>query len=93
MADIVDDFLTRLQRHVPDLPLEKKLNLEREIRLELGGTRGGDIAKGIGGLGKQSRMSLVAHGLRQKKSLSESFGMASISRRTGYRFLSSRQSV
>lgn len=90
MADIVDDFLTRLQRHVPDLPLEKQLSLEREIRFELGGTRGGDIAKGIGGLGKRSRMALVATGLRQKKSLSEAFGMASISRATGYRALSSR---
>ena len=90
MADIVDDFLTRLQRHVPDLPIEKKLTLEREIRFELGGTRAGDIAKGIGGLGKISRMSLVANGLRQQKPLKEIFATAGVSRRTGFRLLAQK---
>ena len=90
MADIVDDFLTRLQRHVPDLPLEKQLSIEREFRAIHGGRRDIAVSKGIAGLGKRSRMTLVANGLVQKKSLSEVFAFASISRATGFRALSSR---
>ena len=90
MADIVDDFLTRLQQHVPDLPINTRLNLERDIRREYGGTRAGDVAKGIDGLSKSTRTFMVSLGLRHQKPMREIFSMAGVSRRTGYRMLSSK---
>lgn len=90
MADIVDDFLTRLVAHVPDLPLEKRLDIEREIRTHHGGTRAGDIAKGVGGLSKNTRTFVIGLGLRQASPLSEVFARAGVSRATGYRVLRRR---
>ena len=90
MADIVDDFLTRLQQHVPDLPINTRLNLERDIRSEHGGTRAGDVAKGINGLSKSTRTFIVSMGLRHQKPMPEIFSAAGISRRTGYRMLGSK---
>ena len=86
MADIVDDFLTRLQQHVPSLPLETRLTLEKETRQAWGGDRV-EVGKGINGLGKFTRTWLVAQGLRQTKSLKDCFEQAGVSRRTGYRIL------
>lgn len=90
MADIVDDFLTRLVRHAPDLPIDTRISLEREIRSHHGGTRAGDIAKGLNGLGKSTRTFLIGHGLREKKPFSEVFARAGVSPRTGYRILGSK---
>lgn len=87
MVDIVDDFLMRLERHVPNLPIDSRLKLEREIRHELGGTRAGDIAKGIDGLSKKTRTFIVGLGLRHQKPMREIFAQAGVSRRTGYRIL------
>lgn len=87
MADIVDDFLTRLVRHVPDLPVDTRLKLERDIRHHHGGTRAGDIAKGIDGLSKSTRTFVVSMGLRHKQPMREIFAQASVSRSTGYRIL------
>lgn len=90
MADIVDDFLTRLVRHAPDLSIDTRLNLEREIRREHGGTRAGDIAKGIDGLSKSTRTFIVGLGLRHGQPMREIFAKASVSRSTGYRMLRSK---
>lgn len=90
MADIVDDFLTRLQQHVPDLPVDNRLNLEREIRRVHGGTRAGDIAKGVDGLSKKTRTFIVSLGLRHQAPMREIFSKAGVSRATGYRYLASK---
>ena len=90
MADIVDDFLTRLAQHVPDLPLDARINLERDIRTHHGGTRAGDIAKGVDGLSKSPRTFIVSMGLRHQKPMREIFASAGVSRSTGYRILRSR---
>ena len=90
MADIVDDFLTRLQQHIPELPIDTRLNIEREIRHHHGGTRAGDIAKGIGGLSRSTRSFVTGLALRQQQPLPEVFRAAGVSRATGYRYLSSK---
>ena len=90
MADIVDDFLTRLVRHAPDLPIDTRLRLERDIRSHHGGTRAGDIAKGVDGLSKSTRTFVVSMGLRHQTPLREIFAMAGVSRSTGYRILRSK---
>lgn len=90
MADIVDDFLTRLVRHVPDLPIETRLRLERDIRSHHGGTRAGDVAKGVDGLSRSTRTLIVSLGLRHQKPLREVFAQAGVSRATGYRILQSK---
>lgn len=90
MADIVDDFLTRLVRHAPDLPIDTRLNLERDIRSHHGGTRAGDIAKGVDGLSKSTRTFIVGLGLRHQKPMREIFASASVSRATGYRILQNK---
>ncbi len=87
--DIVDDFLSRLQRHVPDLPIETRLRLERETRYEWGGNRA-NVAKGVGGLSKTTRTWVVANGLRQSRPLAEVFRMAGGHRATSYRILGSK---
>ena len=87
MADIVDDFLTRLVRHAPDLPLDTRISLERDIRHHHGGTRAGDIAKGVDGLSRTTRTFIVSMGLRHQKPMREIFAAASVSRSTGYRIL------
>lgn len=90
MADIVDDFLTRLVQHAPDLPIDTRLSLERDIRRHHGGTRAGDIAKGIDGLSKSTRTFIVGLGLRHKQPMREIFARAGVSSRTGYRMLRSK---
>jgi hypothetical protein len=86
MTDIVDDFLTRLQRHIPDAPLEIRATIEREVRSEWGGSKP-YVAKQ---LNRVTRTTLMAHGLRQQRPLAEVFTMAGTSRRTGYRLLGSK---
>jgi len=87
MADIVDDFLTRLVQHAPDLPIDTRLNLERDMRHHHGGTRPEYVAKGIDGLSKRTRTFIVSLGLRHQKPMREIFAQASVSRSTGYRIL------
>jgi hypothetical protein len=83
MADIVDDFLQRLVQHVPDAPLEIRATLERDLRTAWGGTKP-YVAKQ---LNRVTRTTLLAHGLRQQRPLSEVFAQAGVARRTGYRLL------
>lgn len=86
MADIVDDFLTRLQQHIPDAPLEIRHQLETGLRQAWGGTEP-YVGKRIS---RSTRTGMVAHGLRQSRPLSEVFAQAGVPRRTGYRILSSK---
>lgn len=86
MADIVDDFLTRLQQHIPDTPPEVRYQLESTLRQSWGGTEP-YVGKRIS---RTTRVSLVAHGLRHAKPLAEVFAQAGVARRTGYRILRSK---
>jgi hypothetical protein len=86
MADIVDDFLTRLQQHIPAVAPEVRYQLEASIRQTWGGTEP-YVGKRIS---LTTRTTLVAHGLRQARPLSEVFAQAGIPRRTGYRILGSK---
>jgi hypothetical protein len=86
MVDIVDDFLTRLQKHIPNATPEVRATLEREVRSEWGGNKL-YVAKQ---LSRVTRTTLVANGLRQQRPLAEVFAMAGVSRRTGYRLLGSK---
>jgi hypothetical protein len=86
MADIVDDFLTRLQQHIPDAAPDVRYQIESGIRQAWGGTEP-YVGKRIS---RTTRTSLVAHGLRQSRPLSEVFAHAGVARRTGYRILGSK---
>ena len=83
MADIVDDFLTRLAQHVPNAPIELRATLERDLRTAWGGSKP-YVAKQ---LNRTTRTTLLAHGLRQKRPLAEVFAHAGVSQATGYRFM------
>ena len=83
MADIVDDFLTRLQQLVPNLPPEAPIQLEQTLRQHWGGTEP-YVGKR---LSRVTRATLVAAGLRQRVSLKEAFAQAGVCRATGYQIL------
>lgn len=83
MADIVDDFLLRLQQQVPDLPADVAPKLERTLRAQWGGTEP-YVGKR---LSISTRTRLVANGLQKSRSLKECFAQAGVSSRTGYRIL------
>lgn len=85
--DIVDDFLTRLAKHVPDLPIETRLKLEQETRKHWGGNRA-EVAKGIGGLSRTTRRWVIEHSLRRGDPLSEIFKNSNLHRATIFRTLS-----
>lgn len=86
MADIVDDFLTRLQQHIPDAPQDVRIKLEAGLRQAWGGTEP-YVGKRIS---LNARRIMVATGLRQSQPLKECFVQAGVSRRTGYRILGSK---
>lgn len=83
MADIVDDFLQRVAQHIPNTPPEALARLESGIRQTWGGTEP-YVGKRVS---RETRVSLVAHGLRQAKPLREVFAAAGVPRATGYRLL------
>lgn len=86
MADIVDDFLSRLQQLVPNLPQDAPIQLEKTLRQQWGGTEP-YVGKR---LSRVTRTTIVASGLRQSKTLKEVFAQAGVARRTGYRILGSK---
>jgi hypothetical protein len=86
MADIVDDFLQRLQQHVPDLPQDIPHQLEAHLRQAWGGNKP-YVAKQAS---RTTRASLVATSLRQGRPIAECFAQAGVSRATGYRILRSK---
>lgn len=83
MADIVDDFLQRLAQHVPGTTPEVRAQLETGLRQTWGGTEP-YVGKRMS---QTTRVSLLAHGLRQAKPLGEVFAQAGVSRSAGYRLL------
>lgn len=86
MADIVDDFLTRLQQHIPDASPEIRYQLETGLRQVWGGTEP-YVGKRIS---RVTRTYLVAHGLQRQRPLGEVFAQAGVARRTGFRILASK---
>lgn len=86
MADIVDDFLTRLVQHVPGVPPEARVQLETGLRQTWGGTEP-YVGKRMSRI---TRTTLVAQGLRQARPLGEVFAAAGVSRRSGYRILAGK---
>lgn len=86
MADIVDDFLTRLQQHIPNLPEHVPLQIERDMRASWGGNKP-YVAKQVS---RVTRTQIIASGLRQGKPLRDCFAQAGVARRTGYRILNSK---
>jgi hypothetical protein len=86
MADIVDDFLTRLQQHVPSVAPETRLQLESSLRQSWGGTEP-YVGKR---LSSRSRTWAVANGLRRALPLREVFQSAGVGRSTGYNILKSK---
>lgn len=86
MADIVDDFLTRLAQHIPDAPPEIRHQIESGIRQAWGGTEP-YVGKR---LSRSTRISLVAHGLQRQRPLGEVFAQAGVGRRQGYYLLKTK---
>ena len=86
MADIVDDFLHRLQQHIPGTPPDVRIQLEAGLRQAWGGTEP-YVGKRIS---RATRTFMVATGLRQARPLAEVFAQAGVPRRTGYRILGSK---
>jgi antitoxin component of RelBE/YafQ-DinJ toxin-antitoxin module len=72
MTDIIDDFLSRIANHVPDLPFDVRLRVESDLRHTWGGStiqKTTYVEKGIRGYGKETRAMLVSMGLQQRKPL------------------------
>lgn len=84
MVDIVDDFLCRLQQHIPDAAPEVRFAIETSIRKEWGGNK--PYVRQAPSM--ELRTFMVANGLRHAKPLADIFKSAGVSRRTGYRILS-----
>ena len=85
MADIVSDFLDRLQNLAPDIPHQTRQILEAQIRQQWGGTEP-YVAK---------RPAIVhairlGEALRARKPLAQCVLEEGISRRSGYRILARR---
>ena len=85
MADIVDDFLARMQQHIPQAPIEVRASLERDLRTAWGGSKP-YVAKQ---LNRITRTTLLAHGLRQQRPRSEVCAQAGVGRAPGDRLLRS----
>ena len=83
MTDIVDDFLTRLAQHVPDLQPDLRHQLEASLRQEWGGTKS-YVAKRFGAATTAARLGA---NLRRQLPLKECFAQTGVSRATGYRLL------
>lgn len=84
--DIVDDFLTKLRAHVPDLPSAVPLQLERDLRENWGG-RKPYVAQRFS---RVTQLSLISGALQQKQTLKQVFATARVSRATGYRLLAEK---
>jgi hypothetical protein len=90
MADLLNDFLVRLQQHVPDLTERVSPDVLLKVESEMRHVRKGDWAYVGQKVSRFTRISMVARGLQQKLPLNENFANAGISRATGYRYLSSK---
>lgn len=86
MADIIDDFLTRLQQHAPHTTPEQRLEIELDLRKDYGGTEP-YVGKR---LGTATRTILIANGLQRRVNLRELFSRYNIPKTSGYRILRSK---
>lgn len=86
MADIVDEFIKRLQHHMPDVPHDRVVAIELDVRQQWGGTTKAYIAKRPG-LATQQRL---AQALATGQPLEHAFASAGIKRRQGYNILGRR---
>lgn len=96
MADIVDDFLTRLQALAPDTAAQLGQRLESELRQQWGGTERHYIRKGcqahprLSAAGAQQRAAALGNALRDGLPLEQAFSTAGVSRSAGFRLLKRR---
>jgi len=92
MADIVDDFLTRLSTLAPEVAGQVGPTLEAQIRSQWGGTDRGYIRKNAADRTPAARAgqrtAALAAGLQQGQSLGDLFAQAGVPLRTGFRLLS-----
>jgi hypothetical protein len=82
MADIVDDFLTRLAQLAPDLPKSTLQTLEIQSRQAWGGTE-----PYVGKRPTMRHTVKIGEALRAAKPLSSAFTEAGIRRSQGYALL------
>jgi len=82
MADIVDDFLTRLHSLLPNLPPDVPLHLEGALRQAWGGTE-----PYVGKRPSRVKSIKIGFSLRNRQPLSMTFAEMKVSRATGYRAL------
>lgn len=91
VADIVDDFLTRLSQHAPELPADVATRIEADIRSQWGGTDRGYIRKLPAAHTPAARMArrtqALAQGLAAGHDLASVFQAAGVPRCTGYRLM------
>lgn len=85
MADIVDDFLSRLRSLVPDLPAHAPQQLEVQLRQAWGGTE-----PYVGKRPTRQHAASLGSSLRAQVPLHQAFATAGVSRSTGYRTLRRR---
>ena len=82
MADIVDDFLTRLKTLAPEIPAEVTGPLEASMRQQWGGTE-----PYVGKRPSRLHSLAIGNALQQRQPIDQAFVMAGVSRRHGYRLL------
>lgn len=89
-ADLIDDFLTRLQHHLPTAAAELAPKLEAELRQQWGGTERNYIRKRPAA---EKRTQRIALGLQEGHAPAESFVLAGVSRATGFRHMAKKWKV
>ena len=85
MADIVDDFLTRLKTLAPEIPAEVTGPLEASMRQQWGGTE-----PYVGKRPSRLHSMAIGQALQQRQPLDQAFRSAGIRRANGYRILKLR---
>ena len=86
MADIVSDFLARLQQLAPEIPAQTRQRLEAGLRQDWGGTEPYVANRPS----RAQAAQRLGEALRSRKPLAQCFAEQGISRRTGYRLLSTK---
>lgn len=89
-ADLIDDFLIRLQAHHPAAAAAIASQLEAELRQHWGGTERHYIRKRPAA---EQRTQRIALGLQEGLAPAESFVLAGVSRATGFRHMKKKWKV
>jgi hypothetical protein len=85
-ADLIDDFLHRLQAHLPEAR-QVAPQLEAEMRATWGGTERHYIRKRLASNRPEQRTQQLAQALQQGQPLREAFATAGLPARSGFRHL------